>query len=187
MNETIDLRSFRSYANTQLADRFLSIYSLILILIGTPCNLLCCLIYFQKANRSNSIKTIFGYLAILDTIVLYTFNLNYVVREFNIDYQLTYYKEKNSTKKSLDLNNDVNINIVIIKKNLEEYSLFICRFLSYLGKEKVQYANQTNYTCRILCKIFVFSFSFFHVTNIILGISFWFLKSLFINLKINSI
>jgi hypothetical protein len=135
MNDTINLQPIRTYSNTHLADRLLSIYSLILILIGTPCNLLCCLIYFQKANRSNSIKTIFGYLSILDTIVLYTFNLNYVVREFNIDYQLIYH-ENNSTNKYSSLNNDANINIIIIKKNLEEYSLFVCRFLSYLGTEK---------------------------------------------------
>jgi len=135
MNDTINLQAIRTYSNTHLADRLLSIYSLILILIGTPCNLLCCLIYFQKANRSNSIKTIFGYLSILDTIVLYTFNLNYVVREFNVDYQLIYYKN-NSTNKYSSLNNDANINIIIIKKNLEEYSLFVCRFLSYLGTEK---------------------------------------------------
>jgi len=144
MNDTINLHSIQTYANTQLADRFLSIYSLILILIGTPCNLLCCLIYFQKTNRSNSIKTIFGYLAILDTIVLYTFNLNYVVREFNVDYQLTYYNENNSKNKYLDLHHDFNINIIIIKKNLEESSLFVCRFLSYLGKKKIQHVKLNN-------------------------------------------
>jgi hypothetical protein len=136
MNETFNRHSIPIYTNTQLADRWLSIYSLILILIGTPCNLLCCLIYLKKSNRTNSIKTIFGYLAILDTIVLYTFNLNYVVREFNIDYQLNSYNESDSTKKYLTLPNDININIVVIKKNLEEYSLFVCRFLSYLGKKK---------------------------------------------------
>jgi hypothetical protein len=108
---------------------------LVLILIGTPCNLLCCLIYLQKANRKNSIKNIFGYLAILDTIVLYTFNLNYVFREFNVDYQLIYYRRNTTINQILDLNSD-NINIIIVKKNLEEYSLFICRFLSYLGKKK---------------------------------------------------
>jgi len=137
MNDTTNLNSIRTYPNTQLADRILSIYSLILILIGTPCNLLCCSIYFQKANRPNSIKTIFGYLAILDTIVLYTFNLNYVVREFNVDYRFIYYNEFNSTSTDSALHSNININIVIIKKNLEEHSLFICRFLSYIGKEKI--------------------------------------------------
>jgi len=144
MNDTINLQSIRTYPNTQLADRLLSIYSLILILIGTPCNLLCCLIYFQKSNRLNSIKTIFGYLAILDTIVLYTFNLNYVVREFNIDYQLIYYEGNNKTNKYLNLHNDININVIIIKKNLEEYSLFLCRFLSYLGNESSRIISKSS-------------------------------------------
>lgn len=135
MNDSLNTYPIQSQMDTQLADRLLSIYSLILIVIGTPCNFLCCLIYFQKENRTNSIKTIFGYLAILDTIVLYTFNLNYVVREFNIDYQFFYF-HKNLTKRadSVDILTAGNINIIIIKRNLEEYSLSICRFLSYLGK-----------------------------------------------------
>jgi len=134
MNDSSNIDSIPTRINTQLADRLLSIYSLILILIGTPCNLVSCLIYFQKTNRSNSIKIIFGYLAILDTIVLYTFNLNYVVREFNIDYKLIYNEKSNSTNQSSDFHG--NINIIVSKKNLEEYSLFMCRFLSYLGKRK---------------------------------------------------
>jgi hypothetical protein len=135
MNETIDLRSFRSYANTQLADRFLSIYSLILILIGTPCNLLCCIIYFKKSNRSNSIKTIFGYLAFLDTIVPYTFNLNYVFREFNLHVHVHIIQLHNNKNDSPYSDDNDNFNVNIIKMNLEEHSLLICRLLSYLGKE----------------------------------------------------
>jgi hypothetical protein len=128
----------RNNNNIQLTDRLLAIYSILLILIGTPCNLLCCLIYFQKVNRSNSIKIIFGYLAFLDTIVLYTFNLNYVVREFNVDVQIAYYNNNNSKNQNdspYSDDGDKNMNTIIIKKNLEEYSLFICRFLSYLGKK----------------------------------------------------
>ena len=136
MNNSSNSQSTLASTDTQLINRLLSIYSLILILIGTPCNLLCCLIYFQKVNRSNSIKIIFGYLAILDTIVLYTFNLNYVVREFNVDYQLTYYYENDSAGGHSNLISGDNINVIITKKNLEEYSLLICRSLSYLGKKK---------------------------------------------------
>jgi hypothetical protein len=136
MNDSSNIDSIPTRINTQLADRLLSIYSLILILIGTPCNLVSCLIYFQKTNRSNSIKIIFGYLAILDTIVLYTFNLNYVVREFNLDYKLIYNDKINSTNQSSDFHGNGTINIIVSKKNLEEYSLFMCRFLSYLGKRK---------------------------------------------------
>ncbi|UJR22983.1 hypothetical protein I4U23_026010 [Adineta vaga] len=133
MTDSSNINSVQSSINTHLADRLLSVYSLILILIGTPCNFLCCLIYFQKGNRMNSIKTIFGYLAILDTIVLYTFNLNYVVREFNIDYHLIHDRKMNSTNQSSDFIRNENINIIVTKKNLEESSLFMCRFLSYLA------------------------------------------------------
>ncbi|CAF2999836.1 unnamed protein product [Rotaria sp. Silwood2] len=125
MNNSSNLYSTQSQNDIQLADRLLSIYSLILILIGTPCNLLCCLIYFQKENRSNSIKQIFGYLSILDTIVLYTFNLNYVVREFNIDYEFVYDNRNGSSNEYSDFLINGHINIIIVKKNLEEYSLSI--------------------------------------------------------------
>ncbi|CAF3854663.1 unnamed protein product [Rotaria sp. Silwood1] len=141
MNDSLNLYATQSHNDIQLADRLLSIYSLILILIGTPCNLLCCLIYFQKQNRSNSIKHIFGYLSILDTIVLYTFNLNYVIREFNIDYELVYYSKNSSTNEYLDFFINDNINIFIVKRNLEEYSLFTCRFLSYLAFSTLQTAS----------------------------------------------
>ncbi|CAF3880275.1 unnamed protein product [Rotaria magnacalcarata] len=120
--------------NIQTTDRLLSIYSLLLILIGTPCNLLCCIIYLKKSNRSNSIKIVFGFLAFLDTVALYTFNLNYVFREFNVDVKITYFnnsKNINNNGSPYFYESD-NINTAIIKRNLEEYSLFICRFLSYL-------------------------------------------------------
>jgi hypothetical protein len=133
MNGTSNFYSLqiRNY-NTQLTDRLLAIYSLLLLLIGTPSNLLCCVIYLQKANRSNSIKIIFGYLAFLDTIVLYTFNLNYVFREFNVDVNITYFKNNNNRNKN---NTSDNINVIINKTNLEEYSVLICRFISYIGKK----------------------------------------------------
>ncbi|UJR25933.1 hypothetical protein I4U23_007281 [Adineta vaga] len=123
----------RNY-DIQLTDRLLAIYSLLLILVGTPCNLLCCVIYFQKVNRSNSIKIIFGYLAFLDTIVLYTFNLNYVVREFNIDLKITLFNSNTGHNHS---NNSQNY-AVITKMNLEEYSVFVCRFLSYIAFSTLQ-------------------------------------------------
>lgn len=103
---------------TELADRALAIYSLLLIVIGTPLNLLCMAIYFQRNNRSNSIKLIFGYLALVDTLVLYTFNLNYVIREFRLHWS-------DSSGR-------------YVKRNLEEYSLIICRFLSYFGETRAK-------------------------------------------------
>lgn len=142
MNASATLNTTPTGVNAHLADRLLAAYSLLLILVGTPCNVLCCLIYFQKGNRANSIKTIFGYLAILDTVVLYTFNLNYVVREFNIEYHLTHTSRLNASNGSWEFASNENINFVPVKKNLEEYSLFACRFLSYLGKARRQ-------TCRV--------------------------------------
>lgn len=131
MNRSLNVFPITNQNDTQLADRLLAIYSLILIVLGTPCNLLCCLVYFQKENRSNSIKVIFGYLAVLDTIVLYTFNLNYVVREFTSSYKLV---PANNNITNLETAPITSVNIIIVKKNLEEYSLFMCRFLSYTGK-----------------------------------------------------
>jgi hypothetical protein len=147
MNGSWNLHSIqKGNHNTQLADRLLSIYSLFLILIGTPCNLLCCLIYFQKANRSNSIKIIFGYLACLDTIVLYTFNLNYVFRDFNVHVKIIYNNQQQQPVQAHKTDgshfNTDNMNVIIIKKNLEEHSLFICRFLSYLGKKTTKKSRE---------------------------------------------
>ena len=136
MNDSSSRYVIQTAAPGQLADRLLSIYSLLLILVGTPSNLLCSIIYFQKANRTNSIKTIFGYLAVLDTIVLYTFNLNYVIREFTIDYRFSYDVRVNSTSEPTSLGRNEKINVIIVKKNLEEYSLTVCRMLSYLGKTR---------------------------------------------------
>jgi hypothetical protein len=141
--------------------------------MGTPCNLLCCIIYLQKSNRSNSIKTIFGYLALLDTIVPYTFNLNYVFREFITYVRITSLNNNNSKNDSPYLDDIIHINTKFIKKNIEEHSIFICRFLSYLGKKKI-----------FNIKLYImFFFSFFYFTNIIVGTSIWFIKSLFINKK----
>ena len=120
----------------RLPDRLLAIYSLLLILVGTPCNLLCCLIYFQKANRSNSIKIIFGYLAFLDTVVLYTFNLNYVVREFNVHEKIDFGPQQQSRIDHV-YSNETRPHVTFVKKNLEEYSLFLCRWLSYIGKTNI--------------------------------------------------
>ena len=135
MNLSLNIHPIQNHTvYTPLADRILSIYSLLLILIGTPCNILCSIIYLQKTNRMNSIKVIFGYLALLDTIVLYTFNLNYVFREFNVDVKKTTFNYNNK-KDNVYVDQDGNTHGFIIKKNIEEYSLVICRLLSYLGEK----------------------------------------------------
>ena len=147
MNDSFYIYTYPSRANhLQSIDRLLSFYSLLLIFIGTPCNLLCCAIYFQKHNRSNSIKTIFGYLAFLDTFVPFTFNLNYVFREFNLHIQITYFilnQTINDSNRGLNSDDNDNLNAMIFKKNLEEYSLIICRFLSYFGKKERKKKGQS--------------------------------------------
>ena len=152
MNESF-LSSFNSISTPQpnfiqLIDRLLSIYSLFLIIIGTPANLICCLIYLQRNNRSNSIKILFGYLAILDTIVPYTFNLNYVFREFSMYLKVTYLNPFPSSKNQSHHPHHHGFSLpspptteqihpIFVKKNLEEHSVFLCRFLSYIGEKKI--------------------------------------------------
>ncbi|CAF2989266.1 unnamed protein product [Rotaria sp. Silwood2] len=85
------------------------LYSLILILVGTPLNLLCFYIYKCLApNRSNPTIIVFSYLALIELLVPFTWNINYVVRELIWKYQNT-----------------------ISIKNLEQHSLFVCKLISY--------------------------------------------------------
>ncbi|CAF1087182.1 unnamed protein product [Rotaria sp. Silwood1] len=85
------------------------LYSLILILVGTPLNLLCFYIYTRLVpNRSNPTIIVFSYLALIELLIPFTWNINYVVRELIWKYQ--------------------NISSI---KNLEQHSLFICKFISY--------------------------------------------------------
>lgn len=136
--------SFLSPKSIHNIDRVLSIYSLLLIIIGTPANLLCFIIYLQRNNRSNSIKILFGYLAFFDAIVPYTFNLNYVFREFYIHVRMSYSNEsfwnENQTYPQPFPSPlaSYQIQATVVKKNVEEYSVFLCRFLSYLGKRCVR-------------------------------------------------
>ena len=88
---------------------FFGLYSLILILISTPLNLLCFYIFKRLVpNRSNATIVVFSYLAVIEILIPFTWNLNYVVRE-------------------LILKPQQNTSI----KNLEGYSLFVCKLVSY--------------------------------------------------------
>ncbi|UJR29043.1 hypothetical protein I4U23_010258 [Adineta vaga] len=85
------------------------LYSLILILIGTPLNLLCFYIFTRLVpNRSNATIIVFAHLALIELLIPFTWNINYVVRELLWKYQ------KN-----------------ISMKNLEQHSLFICKLIAY--------------------------------------------------------
>ncbi|CAF1286151.1 unnamed protein product [Adineta steineri] len=85
------------------------LYSLLLILSGTPLNLLCFYIFKRVIpNRSNATIIVFSYLAIIELLIPFTWNLNYTIRE------LVWKRQTNSTI-----------------KNLEEHSLFVCKLVSF--------------------------------------------------------
>jgi hypothetical protein len=88
---------------------FSGIYSLILILIGTPLNLLCFYIFTRLVpNRSNPTIIVFAHLALIELLIPFTWNINYVVREL-----LWKFQENSSSK------------------NLEQHSLLLCKFISF--------------------------------------------------------
>lgn len=93
-------------------------YSLLLILIGTPLNLLCFYIYkCLIPNRTNPTIIVFAHLALIELLIPFTWNMNYVVRELFWKYQ------PNSTL-----------------KNLEGHSLFVCKLISYAAYFSLQCA-----------------------------------------------
>jgi hypothetical protein len=85
------------------------LYSFILILIGTPLNLICFYIFKRLIpNRSNATIIVFSYLALIEVFIPFTWNLNYAIRE-------------------LIWKHNKNISI----RNLEQYSIFVCKLVSY--------------------------------------------------------
>ena len=87
----------------------LGLYSLALILVGTPMNLLCFYIFKRLIpNRLNATIVVFSYLALIELLVPFTWNLNYVIRELIL---------KRRPSPSI--------------KNLEQHSLFVCKLISY--------------------------------------------------------
>ena len=85
------------------------VYSLILILLGTPLNLLCFYIYTRLVpNRSNPTIIVFAHLALIELLIPFTWNINYVVRE------LIWKFERNQPM-----------------KNVEQYSLWVCKLISF--------------------------------------------------------
>ena len=87
----------------------LGVYSFILILVGTTLNLLCFYIFKRLVpNRSNATIIAFSYVALIELLIPFTWNLNYVVREL-------LWKHRQHS----------------LIRNLEQHSLFICKFISY--------------------------------------------------------
>lgn len=94
------------------------IYSLILILVGTPLNLLCFYIYTRLVpNRTNATIIVFAHLALIELLIPFTWNINYVVRELLWKYQ----RYTNF-------------------KNLEQHSLFVCKLISFAAYFSLQCA-----------------------------------------------
>ena len=94
------------------------IYSLILILVGTPLNLLCFYIYTRLVpNRTNATIIVFAHLAFIELLIPFTWNINYVVRELLWKYQ------RNSNL-----------------RNLEQHSLFVCKLISFAAYFSLQCA-----------------------------------------------
>lgn len=84
-------------------------YSLILILTGTPLNLFCFYIFKRLIpNRNNATIIVFSYLALIELLIPFTWNLNYAIRELVL-------KQKPN----------------LLIRNLEQHSLFVCKLLSY--------------------------------------------------------
>lgn len=85
------------------------LYSLVLILVGTPLNLFCFYIFKRLVpNRTNATITIFSYLAVIELLIPFAWNLNYAIRE------LVWKRQGNTTI-----------------RNLEQHSLFVCKLVSF--------------------------------------------------------
>lgn len=88
---------------------FSGIYSLLLIIVGTPLNLCCFYIFIRLVpNRTNPTIIVFAYLALIELLIPFTWNINYVVRELLWKYQkFNHYK------------------------NVEQHSLVVCKLISF--------------------------------------------------------
>lgn len=111
-------KTLMAIAFIDIAHFLTGFYSLLLILIGTPLNLLCFYIYkCLIPNRTNPTIIVFAHLALIELLVPFTWNMNYVVRELFWKYQ-----------KSATL------------KNLEGHSLFVCKLISFAAYFSLQCA-----------------------------------------------
>jgi hypothetical protein len=90
----------------------LSYYTLILIVIGTICNLTSFSIMLKKNMRKHTCMKFLAILTLSDTIVLFQWNMN------------TFFK--------------YNLSVAPLYSDLEEISLFWCRWISYLAFSSLQ-------------------------------------------------
>jgi hypothetical protein len=96
-------------------EKYLSYYTLVLIVIGTICNLTSFLIMHKKNMSKHSCMRYLSILSLTDVIVLYQWNLN------------TFFK--------------YNLSIPPVYSDLEEISLFWCRWISYLAFSSLELSS----------------------------------------------
>ncbi|CAF1141804.1 unnamed protein product [Didymodactylos carnosus] len=95
------------------------IYSLILIIIGTPANLICFYIFSRLVpNRNNPTIIVFSYLGLIEVIIPFTWNMNYAVREI-----LWRFLSPQSFR---------------THGNLEQTSIIVCKLISYFAYFSLQ-------------------------------------------------
>ena len=107
-----DFSLHRKYNRYYPYEKILSYYSLFLTIIGTVCNLTSFFIMHHKNMRKHSCMRILAILALSDLIVLYQWNFNQFF-EYNLS-QPPFFRD------------------------LEELSLFGCRWISYLAFSSLQ-------------------------------------------------
>lgn len=105
----------RKYSIFFPIEKVLSFYTIVLIIIGTICNLTSFFIMLKKNIRKYSCMRYLCILCLTDTIVLYQWNLN------------TFFK--------------YNLSVPPGYKDLEEISLFWCRWISYLAFSSLQLSS----------------------------------------------
>lgn len=85
------------------------LHSFILLLTGTPLNLLCFYVFKRLIpNRSNATIIVFSYLSLVELLIPFAWNFNYAVRELIL---------KRRT--------------IVTIKNLEQHSLAVCKLISF--------------------------------------------------------
>lgn len=118
MNKTHYFRYFRDHRKLSYYypfEKYLSYYTLFLIIIGTICNFTSFMIMHKKNMSKHSCMRYLSILSLTDVIVLYQWNMN------------TFFK--------------YNLSIPPIYSDLEEISLFWCRWISYLAFSSLQLSS----------------------------------------------
>jgi hypothetical protein len=118
MNKTHYFRYFRDHRKLSFYypfEKYLSYYTLFLVIIGTICNFTSFFIMHKKNMSKHSCMRYLSILSLTDVIVLYQWNLNTFIK--------------------------YNLSRPPIYSDLEEISLFWCRWISYLAFSSLQLSS----------------------------------------------